>query len=241
MHNNSYLAIGFDRYISLDWANHALELAISRHSPNSLDAWLHGQISGQESASRTAQLLRNLWFKKRRETDTIRDKALDIASKTTPSQWLVLHWGMALASFPFFQNTISIIGRLLRLQGVFNTTEVRQRLMEAYSNKGTVPRALNRGVQTLGNWGVIHRTQKNAWQALPRIPIGDTQILAWLLRCAISREADRHFHAADLLRLPELFPFEIADAGMRAITESPDFVVMREGMNHEYVSLAVNM
>jgi hypothetical protein len=235
MRTSTLPAVGFDRFVELDWAEYALELAMAEKDSKILRAWLEDKISGEVSARKTSNVLTNLWLKTYPETGHLRERALILARETTLQDHMVLHWGMALANFPFFCNTTATIGRLMRIQGHFQVKEVSQRMLETNSNQGTVLRMVARIVQSLHNWNILEAIGKRQYKAVPDIEVVNTDLLGWLFHAALNAERDRHWVLLDVLRLPELFPFDVAGNGMAAIRKVSGLTITREGMDREYV------
>ena len=237
MRKASLPSVGFDRYVELVWADYALELAESGGETESLKSWLNTQIEGKESARKTYNVLCNLWLNSFPETESIREKALNIAQKIQLNDRIVLHWGMALANFELFQHTTSSMGKLLRLQGGFNRKEIKQRMDEVYSNQGTIPRAVSRIIQSICEWNVIKETDKFSYINESKKILRENDLFSWLLQAALNRHKSRSISLLEVFRLPELFPFEFAENGQKLIRESPAFMIIREGMDQEYVVL----
>jgi hypothetical protein len=238
MKKNSLPTIGFDRFIDFSWAEYTLDLAVAGGEAKQLRSWLSSQIDGEVSARKTFNVLHNLWLNSYPETRKIREKALTLASILNPSHRLVLHWGMALANFELFQHTAAIMGKLLRLQGNFHKSGVQQRVAEAYSNQGTIPRAVSRIVQSLRSWNVIQESGSNSFICSEKYPVRDEKLVAWLLRAALNRQKDKPISTSEIIRLPELFPFEIPENAQNILRSDSDFTIIREGLNLEYVILS---
>jgi hypothetical protein len=237
MTKKSLPSVGFDRFVELTWAEHALDVAISEGEPDQLKNWLTGHIEGEVSARKTFNLLSNLWLKSFPETEQIRIKALALASQVGQQDRTALHWGMALANFELFQQTTASMGKLLRLQGSFAKKGIQQRMAEVYSNQGTIPRAVARIIQSLCEWSVIQETDKNTYMAAMKNSIRDESLSSWLLQAALNRQKSRPVSISEIFRLPELFPFDVVENGQKLIRESPAFAIIREGLNQEYVIL----
>ncbi len=60
---------------------------------------------------------------------------------------------------------------------------------------------------------------------------------AWLLACALQAHPAHELPFADLLRLPELFPFRLT-IGVGALRRHPFFAVQRQGVGLDMVGLA---
>lgn len=240
MAKSSRPTLGFDRYIPLDWAHYALDLAIAEPDQKSLKTWLESQMAGKDAARKTANLLANLWLNSFAETAQLRQQALALAPQLARREWVVLHWGMSTTNFPFFRSMAASMGRLLRIQGNFRSPEIRQRMLEIYSNQGSVPRLVNRFLQTLCNWQVLSSSENNLYTAAPAFLIESPQLTTWLFEAALIGQGGVSLPISDLIRLPELFPFDLPATAMTIVRGAPNFVISREGLDREMVALGAH-
>ena len=72
---------------------------------------------------------------------------------------------------------------------------------------------------------------------VPSVIIQNPNLLGWLFEAALNHDREKHWSVQDVLRLPELFTFDVAVNGVRAIREGQAFTISREGLNREYVYL----
>ncbi len=230
--------IGFDRFVRWDWVEYALELAYQKQPFSSLKDYIYAEIAGKDSARKTYNMLANLWFENYPNTKYFRERAFALYPDLDDREHLVLHWGMALVNFPFFYQTVTTIGRLIRLQGEFQGQEIRTRVNELYSNQNSIPRAVGRLIQTLTEWDVfIAVSTKNALQPAHEITLSSTQTINWLLETTMRETPDRQWRVIDLLRIPTLFPFNLEAEGMKAIRYHDNFAFSRDTYGDEIVWL----
>jgi hypothetical protein len=237
--------VGFDRFIAYDWIEYTLDLAAGESNDqirrDLLKQWLNLQIAGEVSARKTYNLLARIWFVEYPQTAQMRFDALISLSQIPQVERLALHWGMCLANFRFFQDATAIIGRLLRLQGEFSAGTLSQRLLEIYSNQGTVPRSAARLIQTFRDWGVIREGKQNFYQAANQFELHSTTSIAFLLECALNNQNNTAWALPDLLRKPELFPFQLDAHARQTIQDHPRLHLSREGSSTEIITISGNM
>lgn len=228
--------IGFDRFVSLSWMDKALDIAILCGTPGDILSWLAERIDGAVAAKKTGSVLSTLWLRSTSETESLRLEALALAQVLPLQERIVLHWGMALVTYPLFRTTASVMGRLLRLQGEFQSQEIRGRVLESYGSIGTVPRAVNRIIQSIKEWGAIgHHDARYAAGEVRTIV--DPHASAWLLEACIRASGRDHWEINDLLCATELFPFQFGKTGHLLPHQSTRFTVTREGLDREIVLL----
>ena len=231
--------VGFDRFVRWEWAERALELAYLGKPLAQLKEYIYAEIAGVDSARKTFNLLTNLWFETYPNTAGLRQRALALYPDLSPREHLILHWGMALASFPFFRQTTAIMGRLLRLQGSFQGKEIATRTNELYSNLSTIPRATARTIQTLAAWGAIQPAPNSAqaYQPAPLLSLTAAPTIHWLLESSLVETPERQVRVIDLLRAPVLFPFDLSAHGLEAIYQNRNFAFSMDSFGDDVVWL----
>lgn len=228
--------IGFDRFVSLSWMDKALDTAILGGEPADIHRWLADRIQGASARKKTGSVLSTLWLRSAPETESLRREALALAQMLSLEERFVLHWGMALVTYPLFRTTVSIIGRLSRLQGEFQSQEVRSRVLESYGSIGTVPRAVNRIIQSVKEWGVVEHNNER-YVAGNSYTLTDSRASVWLLEACMRASGRDHWELNDLLCATELFPFQFGKTGHLLPHQSTRFTVTREGLDREIVLL----
>jgi hypothetical protein len=230
--------IGFDRFVALEWANYALEMYSSSESHavkvSRLKDWLSSRITGEVSIRKTANVLARLWLEPNKDIDHFRLGATNIALDTKRSEYVFFHWGMALLVFPFFGETAVQIGRLSALQNTINRKAIHSRVAEKYSNQGTVPRSIDRILQTFADWKLLVKTGSQEFTISPHTST-DIEIKRWLLEAAIYSLPNKRVILNDFYRLPQLFPFEINGEIRRLVQISQCVRLERDGNNSEYI------
>lgn len=233
---SSLPTIGFDRYLPKAWLDQALQLAILGQTPDELRKWLAERIDGQSAVKKTSSVLTCLWLRPYPEIEHLHKQAVLLAKSVPAEEWVILHWGMALASYPLFRVTAQVMGRLLRLQGRFQPKAVRSRVLETYGNVGTVPRAVNRIIQSAKDWGAIESLGTH-YVPSPAYLTESLDVAEWLLEACLLTDSAKHRDVPDLLRATELFPFDLSQSANIVLRRSPRFSVTREGLDREIVTL----
>ena len=99
-----------------------------------------------------------------------------------------------------------------------------------------VDRAAERVVASLRNWGTLTETDQRYAYAPQRqvFSASSTALEAWLLACALVAHPAEELPFADLLRLPELFPFHFT-LGVDHLRAHARFAVQRQGAGWDMV------
>ena len=238
MGNNEKYLVGFDRFIAIEWADFALELASQNDTESDqkisiLKEWLAIKVKGKDSIRKTANVLTRLWIDTDSEVTYLKTKALQLYPQVLKEDRIVLHWGMALVAFPLFRETVLQIGRILSLQESFQRIEVHRRVVERYSNQGTIPRSVDRIIQSLVNWEILSKAGRSYSSAKSKAVA--EKIQAWLVDALLLAQPEHRILVNDLFRTPELFPFDFQGNHRASIYSSELFTVERDGTNLEFV------
>lgn len=229
--------VGFDRFIALSWAEFALEMTVHTTDDKSvqikkLKDYLSIFMKGKDATRKTANVLTRLWIETYPALTHSRDQAINLYQESAQADHLVLHWGMSLAIFPLFRDVALQIGKLCQLQGSFSRQEIHTRLLEKYSNISTLPRSIDRIIQTMADWGTI-ANQSSGTYISPSIGIESPKLQNWLIALVVQATSGHRVVLNDIYRLPEIFPFSMINGEQSPIPA--DTRVERDGNNTEYL------
>ena len=148
--------VGFDRFIDIEWCEFALDLAAhpsmrKQDQIAELKTYLSNFIDGHDGIRKTANVLTRLWLDTDMILSELKKEAIQIHKKGNSVDNVALHWGMSLAVFPLFKDTAAQVGRLCSIQQYFKGNEIHSRLLENYGNVGTLPRSVDRILQSMIN------------------------------------------------------------------------------------------
>jgi hypothetical protein len=238
MTNSPRLLVGFDQFVSLEWADYALSLATTGVAPVQasieIKAYLAPHITSTTTARKTANVLSRLWFSPHIDLCEARREALDLYPNSSPQERRLLHWGMAIAIAPLFRETCIQIGRLSKLQGSFKRIQIEERVLEQFGNHGTLPRVIHRIIQTMVNWDVVYQVSPRVYAPHEQTEIRD-EYLKWLLEVALLATPSHRAPIDDIARLPEAFPFNLNGNARKLAISSSKLSIERDGTNFVYV------
>ncbi len=122
---------------------------------------------------------------------------------------LALHWGMALASHPFFAKVADCIGRLLKLHGEFTAVQINRRLKEQLGDRASILRATEAVLQTMVNWRVISESaeRKRTFVGGRHLAVTSTLMSMFVLEASV-RASGRTLNLNESSNLT--FPFKLA-------------------------------
>jgi len=229
--------IGFDRFISLEWATAALKVRAGVAQLDDLEALLDAAGLGAAARTKTRTVLNRLWLQPRAELVDYADRGVAIFKANPDVPVAALHWGMAVATYPFFGKVAELIGRLSALQGDCASAEIHRRMSETYGEREGTYRMTNMVIQSQAGWGAVERVEKGKRVIrLAATAIDNDELTAWLIKAAV-RYVGKPVSVPSLQSLPVLFPFTLSQPLSWLVSNSTHLVMRSEGPGNQLVAL----
>lgn len=237
--------IGFNRTVFRSWLDATAAFCAETDDPDEIRARLEpvvGQhLTGEEGQRKTIDVLINIWLKSEEIAPGLHEEAVDwFQTSPVVEDRLWLHYGLSLLYYSFFRECAAAVARFGRLEGKVTTRIVKKRMAAKRGHLGSLDRSVERIIASLRDWGVLTETEERyVYEArLQAFPASSTEVETWLLACALHAHPAEEIPFADLLRLPELFPFRFTLA-VDALRQHPRFDVQRQGPGWEMVRLVL--
>jgi hypothetical protein len=227
--------IGFNRNIYLAWLDAAAAFCGETDDAGEvrarLDPVLAQKIRSAESRNKAINILLNIWIKSAEVAPTLREEAVTrFRTSTAVGDRIWLHYGLTLLAYPFFRDVTAAVGQLGRIAESVTPAAIKGRLIAGYGQLGSLEKAVERVMFSLRDWEALVPAEQRYTYALQRRAFGasDPNVEAWLLACALQAHPAEELPFADLLRLPELFPFRFT-LTVDHLRAHPRFRVQRQG------------
>jgi hypothetical protein len=235
--NRSYM--GFDRKVDralLDAAaGHAAAQTPLLEARAAL-ARLMGEGIGKETRDKGLSILARLWLVKLDPVSGLRQRAQDLFPTVRSEERLALHWALLCAVYPFFQDAAYVTGRLLGLQGEVGLQQVQRRMTERWGDRPTLPRALQRVLRSMIEWGVLVETsKKGVYGKVEPVPVS-AAVGSLVVEGLLHGQETTAIPLDSLHQHPALFPFDLAVTGYD-LRQSVGLEVYRQGVDMEMVTL----
>lgn len=229
--------IGFDRFISLEWATAALKVRAGALLLEDLETLLDAAGLGAAARTKTRTVLNRLWLEPRAELVDYADRGVAIYKAYPGAQVAALHWGMAVATYPFFGKVAELIGRLSVLQGDCASAEIHRRMSETYGEREGTYRMTNMVIQSQVGWGAVERVEKGKRVIrLAPVVVEDDELTGWLIEAAL-RYAGKPLTITSLQSQPVLFPFNMTRPLAYLLSNSEHLAVRADGPGNRIVAL----
>lgn len=243
-----YSQIGIDRLIRLAWLEKVAALALSGQSPQEVKKTLEEDLKPsfrsdrtdvRGSLDKTITILMKVWIRHPRELGSFQEDGLKLVKRHAKDARLAIHWGMMMASYPFWANVAIQVGRLLGLQGTASASHVQRRLREQYGERETVSRRTRYALRSFVDWGVLCETGAGGvYSSGTKSSVDDPSLIAWLVEAALHSQLADSAPFQDLLAGPRFFPFTFQGVRLAEVVGvSERLEVVRHGLDESLVVL----
>lgn len=255
--NRRYSQIGLDRLVRLEWLERTAYLVLAGNEAPAVKTVLQEELQGafrsnytkiRGSLDKTITILMKIWVRPPRDLHSLQREGLKHLSHLPREDHIAVHWGMAMAVYPFWGAIAAHVGRLLRLQGTVSHGQVRRRIMEQYGQRPTVKDAVRRVLRSMVDWGVLRdattqdaqRTDGTYVPGLSRT-IGHVELIAWLAEAFLHAHAGGPKDLGTVLDSTSLFPFRLSPIPTdHLVAASGRLDVLRHGLDQDLIMLKGN-
>ena len=152
-----------------------------------------------------------IWVRPPRELHSLWHDGLELLSHLPREEHIAVHWGMAMAVYPFWGAVAAQVGRLLRLQGTTTASQIQRRVRERYGERETVSRAARRVLRSFVDWGVLKEASgKGVYSAGLSLAIDRVELIAWLAEAFLQAREGGSVALREVLDSTSLFPFRLS-------------------------------
>ena len=235
--------IGFNRKVKFAWLKDALQLIAAEVPVDEIEETLKKKIAeenpGKETIRKVFIYLKRVWMEPPDYCKNLRDDALEIfRGQPGADTSFLLNWGMSMAAYPFIAYVAEATGRLLRLQGEAQASQVNVRIREHFGDRHFVYRSVRYNLSTFLDAGVLKSRRRTGTYIKGKTyhPKSDKEI-SWLVESLLHSQ---NTTTLPFQRIPQhgaLFPFSMDDLNISALTRSPRMEIFRHGMNEQLIGL----
>ncbi len=239
--------VGISQRVRLEWLEKTANLVLAGNEKTAIEDALQemlvdrisiGGSSVRGNREKTITILMKTWFNVPCGLEELRDEGLDLLRFASRGERVAIHWGMALAAYPFWGAVAARTGKLLRLQGTLTAAAVQRRMRESYGERETVARATRRVLRSFVDWEVLRdMPARGVYAQAQQHSIIAPQTIAWVLE-AVLRHRNGSASPRDLLNDAAIFPFRLAQVSSAQLAHyAPRLEVHRHALNAELVAL----
>jgi len=225
-------SIGLSRTVRLDWLDAAATLCLENrpHAEirQELDRLVEPAQRGPVERARIVDTLVRIWVK---GDPGLKAYALALYPHlSSRDDRLWLHYGMILAQYPFFRLCAATLGQIARVEETVSRKIIKDRVAAEMGNLGRIERAIERLFKTWVDWCILEPAENNLkFKIKARSLLSSSiELEKWLISCALSAHPSDAIPFADLVHLPELFPFRFSIV-VDDLRQDQRFEVQRQG------------
>lgn len=236
----SRLSIGFTQRIELEWLEWTAQMALVGLPQDKIHAELQNRlrpivsVGGHDNRSNRGKvvgILLKIWVKTAKELRPFRDEGLALLAQSPAPCHLPIHWGMIMATYPFFGTVVDAVGRLLQLQGSVTFAQVGRRVQEKYGERESIHRATQRVFYGLRDWDVLkHTEERTVFTNTELMEINSTNLSSWLVEAAMITMGVQSTPLST--SMPVLFPFSMPES---RITSNERLEIFRQGLDSDVI------
>jgi hypothetical protein len=237
--------IGFDRRIHVEWLDAAAGRVAAGHSRADVREFLWGLLQGvvggdtvHSARGKTLTVLMRIWATVPPSAEHLRATAIKRIGSASSEERLAMHWAMSVACYPFFAEVSAHVGKLLALNGYANLSQIVRRMTERWGDRSTLPRAVQRVLRSMVQWGALREGEKKGIFLPPARLITLSEDSAELLVQAVLVSHGSGMRLAQATSHSALFPFDVRLNASTA-RKSDQLRVLRQGDQTDFVELAV--
>ncbi len=246
--NSRMTHIGFSQRIRLEWLEKTASLVVTGNDKASIYSALHELLEDKLSVGGNAKrgnrekaisILMKIWVRAPSDLHSLQRDGLELLSSLPREDHMAVHWGMAMAVYPFWGAVAAHVGRLLRLQGTAAASQVQRRVRERYGERDTVSRAARRVLRSFVDWGVLKETSEKGiyTQGISRA-INNAQLIVWLAEAFLHAHPSGSVALRTVLDSTSLFPFRLSPISAdHLVAVSRRLDVLRHGLDQELIML----
>jgi len=227
--------IGFDRNVRLDWLDATAGVSGETGDIEKVREYLHNYLTEYyphyEARRKTITVLTRVWCRIPESDRPFRDEALVLLPALNQKDRVWLHWGLCLLAYPFFRDVVRMADRSLRYYGSFSRREIVQQMSVTWGERATLPRAVERVITSLYDWGIIVRgDKKDHYMYATSLSTRNREVEIWLLKAVVCANPKGSLSADKIHTIPEAFPFSFSVSVSDVLT-SGEFEVSQSGNN----------
>ena len=236
--------IGFDRTIASEWVDVALARVIAGDAPEAARRFLWDFLEGIEAGTtnnsgrgKTLTVLTRLWVSEPAHATPLKRAALDVVVSVSGNERIGIHWAMACATHPFFFDVATHVGKLIKLHGHANRSQIKRRMTDDWGDRSTLERTIQHVLKSMTQWGLLRAGKEHGSLIAQSQRTSIEKNVGLLLLQAVLLSHGKGLPVTSLIDHPALFPFAIHLSGQNLAGDNR-FRVQRQGDQSDFVELA---
>lgn len=236
--------IGFNRNVKLDWLDAVAAFTIETENQSEIRERLEAimnNVEGVETKRKNIDILINIWIKSKDLSPKLYLEAKELyKSILNPLDRVWLHYGLTLIYYPYFREVAKLVGQISKYEDEFTKIMVKEKLISSRGELGSLERSLRYVLSSMKDWGTLSEGKNQGIYVLNKkvFSTSNPKLESWLLACALHANPAGQLPFEDLLRLPELFPFNFT-LNVDFLRSHTSFDVYRQGAGLNMIEIDI--
>lgn len=235
--------IGFDRTIASEWLDVAVARVLCGEHPAETRRFLWNFLEGIERGTtnnsgrgKTLTVLTRVWVSVPCEAKSLKRAALACVATVPGSERIAVHWAMVAGTHPFFFDVATHVGKLIKLHGHANRTQIKRRMTDQWGDRSTLERTIQHVLKSMTQWGLLRTGEEHGSLIGPAQRISVDDDVAQLLVHAVLLGNGKGLPLSSLIDHPALFPFSL-HTSVQNLRRNRIFTLQRQGDQTDFVEL----
>ena len=203
--------VGFACSIRLQWLNMAAQLTkenlTEAEFKERVNEYLSFEIESPTRLRKTREILMNIWYYESEEMNSVRKEAISLIDKY-PEYSSIIHLCMIYLVYPVVADICRFIGRISEFQNEITNATLKQKLYDAWGERGTLETTSRRVTLTLKELDLLRAETKTRY-VINKIKVPHENVVNFLLSLAMKIENDGYYTMSQLKDFSILFPVEM--------------------------------
>ena len=168
--------IGFDRTIAAEWLDAAVARVMTGEPADATRKFLWEFLEDVEpgttnnsSRGKTLTVLTRIWVSVPKQAEPLKRAALQCVAATSGENRIGVHWAMVAGTHPFFFDVATHVGKLIKLHGQANRSQIKRRMTETWGDRSTLERTIQHVLRSMAQWGLLRAGEEHGSLSLARL------------------------------------------------------------------------
>ena len=235
--------IGFDRTIAAEWLDAAVARVMTGEPTEATRKFLWEFLEDVEpgttnnsSRGKTLTVLTRIWVSVPKQAEPLKRAALECVATASGEKRIGVHWAMVAGTHPFFFDVATHVGKLLKLHGQANRSQIKRRMTETWGDRSTLERTIQHVLRSMAQWGLL-RAGEEPGSLSVRLNGSARNDEVASFSCTRSYWAMAGVSPSPSHRSSGVVPVQV-DVHARDLMRNSIFRVQRQGDQSDFVELA---
>jgi hypothetical protein len=202
--------VGYACSIKLQWLNKAFQLLDDNLDEASykaeLNEYLSFEVDSPTRLRKTREILMNTWYRETETNKFVRTDAIHLLKKY-PDYAPAIHLSMIYLAYPVVADICNFMGHMFEYQDEITNAVLKQKLFDAWGERGTLDTTSRRVTLTLKELGILEAPSKLRY-TLKKQNISQPEVVNFIIKVAMIIEGSTYKTFSELREFYIMFPFE---------------------------------